>query len=293
MHRPTQKPPTPTPLPEWVVNVDPRHHGYTSYTDRSMEREQLHASIEVTPENADYMYSLYSEPKVNYQRGTRPLLETIVDRVCADCTTDLEKAVALVTWRRANYVHLGKCGLGSEEEIILGGYSMCHDASRCLIILAQVAGLGSRMIIGLNNVIPSGHTLTEICIDGQWVVFDPSPTLGWAYLVLPDGSLVNGWDLHQDPAIMERCIVHRPGPLTVTPAHYASFFGNYRLVNYTLEESARFMAQRFLRLAAAHQALANYDYQGHLIQQRFGAFVDFEESISNWVDATLGNCPKP
>ncbi len=281
--------PQPTPLPDWVVNCDPSFHAFTSYTDRSMERDQLLRSIEVTPETVKYMYSEYSPEHVTYQRGTRPLLAQIVDKVCAGCVTDREKAIALVEWRRANYTHVGKCGLGSEEEITLGGYSMCHDASRSLIILAQVAGLGSRMVIGLNDAVETGHTLTEICVDGRWTVFDPSPTLPWGWLETTDGNLLSAWDIRQQPQLLAACPRHRESKMT--DEYYGSLFANYRLVNYTLEESLAFMSLRFVRYATAAHALANYDYQGHLVQQRVGAFVNFEGSVDQWLEATLQNVP--
>jgi transglutaminase-like putative cysteine protease len=283
-----------TGMPEWCRSLDPRLHGYTSYTDRSMEKDQLDGAVEATEESVEYLYGDFTPTAVEYPRGTRPLLEMIVDRVCAGCPTPREKAIALVTWRRLNHTHLPKCGLGTEEEIILGGYSMCHDAARTLCILAQVAGLGSRLVIGLNDETSRGHTLTEVYVDDRWAIFDPTPSLPWGYLEQPDGTLASCWDLRRNPGCVARC-EHTPGSWDhggrrpMPPDEYASLFRNYRLTNYSLEDSTRFMALRFLRYVTAHKALDNYDYTGHMSNDRIAGFLDFDGSVEEWLEASLRN----
>ena len=136
-------------LPEWARNKDPHSHCYSSYMDRALEKGQLDQAVEAVDETVDALYGDFTPTTVEYQRGLRPLLERVVDEVCGDCNTDVEKAIALVRWRRANYQHIGKCGLGTEEEILLGGYSMCHDASRVLIALCQVAGIDRSKVLAI------------------------------------------------------------------------------------------------------------------------------------------------
>jgi len=274
-----------TGCPEWAKNIDPHCHGYPSYMDRAIERRQLDQCIEVTDETVDYLYNEFTPTTCAYQQGSRPLLEMIVDAVCADCSTDLQRATALVHWRRANYQHIGKCGLGTEEEILLGGYSMCHDASRCLITLCQVAGLGARMVVGLNDAERSGHTLTEVYAVGKWSLFDPSPCVPFPYYELPDGTLASGWDLRQDPTIPSRCTPEFESDLT---GRVTGFFRNYRLANYSLEESTRNMALRFLRLITAQKIVDNYDYRGHLNHEPLSAYVDLDSIVGKWVSGTMG-----
>lgn len=274
-------------LPQYAIDTDPRLHAYSSYTDRSIERKQLHDCYKVVEENHEYLYREFTPTQTDYCRGTRPLLEAIVDKVCAGCAGERAKAVALVRWRRANITHLGKCGLGTEEEILLGGYSMCHDAARTLIALCQVAGMGARMILGLNDEKHNGHTLTEVFVDGRWALFDPSPGIAWPYYELPDGSLANGWDLKQDPSIPSRCRADFDS--TLNPSE---FFRDYRVANYPLEESTRNMARRFLRLVTAFKALDNYDYTGHLTQTPVASFLDLDKTLDNWLDATMKNTPR-
>ena len=282
-----------TGMPEWSKRVNPRWHCYSSYTPgRSIELKQLDESVAAAPETVDYLYSEFTPKRVDYVRGTRPLLEMIVDAVCADCKTARDKATALVRWRRANITHLGKCGLGTEEEIILGGYSMCHDASRTLITLAQVAGLGARMVIGLNAETGGGHTLTEIFVDDKWAIFDPSACIPWPFHELPDGTLANCWDIKQDPTIPTRSrqeLVEKPRPgmkVGVTPERFAGFMCNYQLANYSLEESTRNMARRFVQLVTAKKIVDNYDYNGHLTSKRLSAFADLDQTVQDWLAAT-------
>ncbi len=269
-------------LPQYAKDTDPRLHAYSSYTDRSIERAQLHDCYKVVEETCDYLYGEFTPTTTDYRKGTRPLLEMIVDKVCAGCADDRSKAMALVRWRRANITHLGKCGLGTEEEILLGGYSMCHDASRTLIALCQVAGMGARMIIGLNDENHNGHTLTEIFVDGAWALFDPSPGIAWPYYELPDGSLANGWDIKQDPTIPARCRGDFESKLDSSV-----FFRDYRVANYSIEESTENMARRFLRLVTAFKALDNYDYTGHLTQTPIASFLDLDQSLESWLEDTL------
>jgi transglutaminase-like putative cysteine protease len=283
-------------MPEWCKTLDPRAHGYTSYTERSIEKSQLDSAIVATEESVEYLYGDFTPTKVDYPRGTRPLLEMIVEKVCDGCQTAREKAIALVTWRRMNHTHLGKCGLGTEEEIILGGYSMCHDAARTMCILAQVAGLGARLVIGLNDETKRGHTLTEVHVDGGWAIFDPTPSLPWGYLERPDGTLASGWDVRQNPACVGRCEPtsgnsKTPGTGGMEPAEYASLLRNYRLTNYFLEDSTRFMAMRFLRYVTAHKALDNYDYTGHMANARIAEFLDLDMGLEEWIEASLDNMP--
>jgi len=278
-------------LPDWAKAQDPRAHCYSSYTDRSIERLQLDEAVEANAETADYLYSDFTSPTVTYPRGTRPLLETIVERVCQDLETGRDRAIALVRWRRANYTHVPRCGLGTEEEIILGGYSMCHDASRTLIALCQVAGLGARMVIGLNAERKSGHTLAEVFVDGRWALFDPTPTLPWAFCRHRDGTFLSAWDLRQDSELLAQCETEFPVADPASIDRYASFFSDYRLANYSLEESTRNMATRFLRLIAAQKIVENYDYQGHLSQKRLSAFTDLDAVVDDWLSATLSPDP--
>jgi hypothetical protein len=275
-------------LPRWAKEADPHRHAYSSYMDRAIERRQLDGAIEAVDATVDYLYGEFTPETCRYVSGTRPLLEMIVDTVCRGCKTDQERAVRLVRWRRANYQHVNKCGLGSEEEILLGGYSMCHDASRSLIALCQVAGMGARMIIGLNDKERSGHTLTEVFVSGKWSVFDPSPCIPFAFYRLPDGTLASAWDIRKDPEIPLRC---KPEFASPRVGIVGSYFRNYRLANYSLEESTRNMAVRFLRLVAAQKIVENYDYTGHLNHPPLSAFADLDKMLRKWVRGTLA--PRP
>ena len=273
-----------TGCPQWVLVDDPHRHTYTSYMPRSVERKQLNECIEAVPETVDYLYNKFTPTTTNYVRGSRPMIEAVVDAVCAKCKTPREKAKALVRWRRANYQHVGKCGLGSEEEILLGGYSMCHDASRTMIVLAQVAGLGARMIIGLDNKAKSGHTLTEVYVGDQWAIMDPSPCIPFPYYEMPDGSMLNAWDIRQHPEKMKKC---KPDYQSALIERLPGLFSNYRLANYTIEESTANMHRRFLRLVMAAKIVENYDYMGHMNHKPPSAYADLDKVFTDWLKGAL------
>lgn len=267
--------------PEAWKNGDPHLHSYNSYFDRSLEKRQLDASIHANEETVDYLYSSFTAESATHQKGIRPLLEKIVDTVCADSSDNVSKAKALVRWRRANIQHVAKAGLGTEEEILLGGYSMCHDASRTLIILAQIAGIGSRMIIG------SHHTYTELFVNSGWAVFDPSPTIPFAFYETGEGRLLSTWDIKQDPDLVDQCASEFvPTPL-LPIERIKSFFSDFFVTNYTLAESNAFMAQRFLRLITAHKILDNYDYRGHVAKNPVSSFVDLDDILNKWFESTM------
>lgn len=273
-------------MPDWVKQTDPRAHAWTSYLPRAMERRQLDDAIALTQETREYLYSDYTPSTCRYEPGTRPLLEAVVRHACEGCATDREKVIRLVTWRRANHTHVGKCGLGTEEEIILGGYSMCHDASRTLITLCHVAGLGARMVLGLNDKARNGHTLTEVFFDGQWALVDPSPTMPFAWCRTSDDRWLSAWDLQTEPQLVNRCEPFLPVTGSRGVDWYANLFANTRLVNYSLEESSRFMALRFTRMVTAMKVVENYDYHGHLTNKPVGFYADLDELAQQWLQGT-------
>jgi len=276
-------------LPQFARETDPKRHCYRSYMDRAVERVQLEECVKLNDETVDHLYGEFSVTTTDYVRGTRPLLEMIVDTVCADCKTDTEKAVSLVKWRRSNYRHVAKCGLGSEEEILLGGYSMCHDASRSLIVLCQVAGLGARMILGLNEEREDGHTLVEAYFGGKWALLDPSPCVPFPFYELEDGTFANSRDIQKDPTICSRC---KPDFESPHVTRIPTFFADCCIANYPIEESTRYMAIRFLRLATAMKIVENYDYTGHLCHPSPASYTDLDDILGKWVQGTMhGNPP--
>ncbi len=272
-------------LPEWAKNVDPHSHAYPSYLNRAVEKRQLDEAVELNDTTAHYLYNNFTPTQTCYEPGTRPFLEQVVQHVCDGCDSDIERALRLVMWRRANYRHVPKCGLGTEEEILLGGYSMCHDASRCLITLCQVAGMGARMIIGLNDATRSGHTLTEIYAGGKWIVLDPSAPMPFAALQLPEGTFAGARDIQLDPSIPDRCRRDNDSS-KVDNKEFAEFFTNCRLTNWSLEDSTKNMARRFVHMAAAMKVIENYDYIGHLEHQPIGAYADFDQLVTRWLNGT-------
>lgn len=74
------------------------------------------------------------------------------------------------------------------------GYGFCSHAAQALAVLAQEAGLPSRVRQARGR-----HVVAEIMIGGRWAVFDAD---GEAYYVKPDGALASADDLRQDPGLL-------------------------------------------------------------------------------------------
>ncbi len=163
----------------------------------------IDGQLPLTAQTADYIYSEQFTPRqVSYRRGSRPMLEKIVDGLVRPGMSDSEKALALMRRCRDNPAHSAVrnradfCG-GSEEELIKRGAIMCNEISRVFCCLAQVAGLPSRIY----SAHITGHMMNEVCVDGRWWWID---VMFGVYFFKPDGSPASAWDLLRDRTLIDR-----------------------------------------------------------------------------------------
>jgi hypothetical protein len=156
-------------------------------------------------ETAKYLYSDYSSPKVEYRRGTYPLIERIVARHTRGCKTDREKAVALLTKAMpAEILHPSIPPLGpdcppnrafSDEDLLKSHTGWCNEQARAYVRLCQVAGIPARMLFLFYADRKSGHVIAEFYADGRWSMADAS----WCCVFpAPDGHLMSAAECHTD-----------------------------------------------------------------------------------------------
>lgn len=159
--------------------------------------------LPLTAETADYIYSEFT-PAVApvYERGSRPLLEGIVDSLVTPQMSDREKALVLMrrcntNWQFSQLPDHQYFNGGTEEELVKRGAIMCNEISRVFAVLAQVAGLPSR--IYSSHI--TGHMMNEVYVDGKWWWID---VMFGFYYFLDDGTPASAWDLLCDPGLFDR-----------------------------------------------------------------------------------------
>jgi len=172
----------------------------------------INNQIYLCAETADYIYSDFTPTTVNYERGSRPVLDKIVDAMGVTDLPDFSKFLWLGRFVRdlpnARAWDLGREAQdgGTEEDLIQKRVSVCNEQARLMIILCQVAGLPARYVghhIG-------GHGVTEICIDGRWAYYD---IRGRFFFLNPEddavqrgepGRMASTWEVWQDTGLIRR-----------------------------------------------------------------------------------------
>jgi transglutaminase-like putative cysteine protease len=162
----------------------------------------IDSQIYLCAATAGYIYSDYTPTTVDYRKGSRPVLEKVVDGLRLAGLGDFEKFLWLGRFVRdlpdARGWDLGADAQngGTEEELIANRVVVCNEQARLMVILSQVAGLPARYV---GHHI-AGHGVTEVYVDGHWSYFD---TRGRFYRK-PDGELASTWEVWQDRGIIRR-----------------------------------------------------------------------------------------
>lgn len=154
-------------------------------------------------ETAKFLYQDYTPLKVNYKKGTFPLLEKIVAKYTAGLKSDKDKAVALLT--KAMPVLLRHPALPpykalavdrnlNDEQLVESGEAWCGEQSRVFVRLCQVAGIPARMIALFYADNKNGHSIAEFYADGHWSMADST-----YFVVFPakDGHLMSVAEVHE------------------------------------------------------------------------------------------------
>jgi hypothetical protein len=210
----------------------------------------INSQIYLCKETAAYIYSAYTPTTVNYPRGSRPVLDKIIESMGILKLGDFERMLWLMRFIRdlpaARAWDLGVDAQngGTEEELIQKRVSVCNETARLMVTLCQVAGLPARYVghhLG-------GHGVTEIYVDGHWSYCDVQQG---RFFLKKSGPLASTWEIWQKPAIIRQ----QPDWVRreVHPRHYAAgdpylvtertFFHPKEctgVVNYFIADHARF-----------------------------------------------------
>ncbi|HHN46515.1 MAG TPA: transglutaminase domain-containing protein [Planctomycetes bacterium] len=169
--------------------------------DGGVDVEIIDGQLILNDKTADYIYNGFTPLEIEYERGSRPLLEKAVSECTSSAMSGRDKVAAIMRRVRDNrdkglarpHLFYG----GTEEELLKRGALMCNEVSRLFVCLCQVAGIPAR----IHCAHISGHMMTEAYMDGQWGWVDP---MKGVMPVKDDGSPASAWELHCNPSILER-----------------------------------------------------------------------------------------
>lgn len=136
----------------------------------NVDYQRLADEILYCPQTRDYLYAAPVKPC--YEKGSRPVLEKVVEEVCLGCSSDREKALALMSYIRDLRKKVNGYDFffgGTEEELIKKGERYCERVSRLMCGLCEIAGIASRTLIHISG----GHLTNEVYIEGGWAYVDP------------------------------------------------------------------------------------------------------------------------
>ncbi len=172
----------------------------------SVDRVLMEKMVRICPETAGYLYRGYTSLANSYTMSSRPELERFLRSIGADRGSTEEKLTAIV----------GFCGSiteaasesaedllfgGTEEEIIQRGSDWCTDLARVACVLAQVAGLPSRIVFLADTTSAyRGHAIVEIHRDRVWGAVDPISTIVYQR---SDGIPVSTWEIISEPQLVD------------------------------------------------------------------------------------------
>lgn len=159
---------------------------HENYED-NVEYEHMLRQILLCDATREYLYGAAPDP-VRYVKGTRPMLEKVVEETTAGCKTDREKVLALLCFVRDNYKKDfgGEQSFfgGTEEDLIKKHEWGCEHVARLMIGLCEIAGYPGRIVFH----IAAGHITCEIYLEGKWAYFDPRCGL---FYLWEDGSFMS------------------------------------------------------------------------------------------------------
>ena len=206
----------------------------------NVEYERLFHQTLLCPETEEYLYR--TPAPTAYEWGSRPILEVEVERATKGCTTETEKALALMCYIRDlkekshgyDYFYGG-----TEEDLIKKGERYCERVARLMCGLCDIVGLPARVIFHLSG----GHLTSEVFADGKWRYIDPR--FGLFYLD-ESGELMSVAEIMKNPEVIfnQPKWVYDYGSREYTPEFMAEenyekylrpgeiqLFGDYRLAD--------------------------------------------------------------
>ncbi len=156
----------------------------------------------------------------------------ILETCLAGKSTAEEKALSLWNFVCKNRSHDWPSHPGNEafdpvKLVSVYGYGFCSHAAKALAILAQNAGLESRV-----RQAKSQHVVCEILIDGHWAMFDPD---GEVFYRFEDGRIASVEDIAQSPQLL----LSTQSPI-YSVEKLQDIFTNHVFITTPLEKFARF-----------------------------------------------------
>lgn len=110
------------------------------------------------------MLDTFSSSDLSFIRETSNFI--VLDR-----TTDEERVVSLMNWTHYHMIFTQNETLHNPVTLIRERKGMCDEYSLVLIAMASSLGYDGRLVRLTGD---GGHFVTEILINGTWVVFDPT-----------------------------------------------------------------------------------------------------------------------
>lgn len=202
-----------------------------------------------------YLYTEYTPLETGYSPGSRPVLERVVAKVTDSAMGEREKALALLAWVRdlpdLQPPAREKFHGGTEEEVIEARSSLCGNQARLFAVLAQVAGIPSRIALhygtpDTRGKMLSGHAVNELYIEGRWAYLD----IRGKYFEWPGGRIASTLDLVRFPELTldQPRRVHamvREGYALADSLQFFTGRSVTRLCNYFARERERYDFRRF------------------------------------------------
>jgi hypothetical protein len=169
-----------------------------------LDRWQANRFIVYRPETAKFLYAEYTPLKVNYRKGTCPLIEKTAEECTRNAKTDTEKAVAMLTQvfgTRLKHPTVVPKGPNvpanrdaTDDQLLASGCGWCNEQARVFVRLCQSCNIPARIIHLFYADDKTGHTVAEFYADGRWVMADASYVC-----VFPgkDGRLMSAVQCHE------------------------------------------------------------------------------------------------
>ncbi len=125
-----------------------------------------------------WFYRNFTVPRTFYRKGSRLVLEEFLEsREClaADPRERAFRVIRAVSETIRHFSRLGVAGPPdralSEEGLLQSREGWCNEQARVLAVLSQIAGVPARLVFGaMPNA--QGHVLTELFLEGKWVLVD-------------------------------------------------------------------------------------------------------------------------
>jgi hypothetical protein len=177
----------------------------------SVDHKLMDTAIKLCPDTVEYLYSFFTPLRVTYKKGSRIVLEQIIESIRPKDFI-LEQMISAVVeytsqlYKKASVNFNDIIFGGTEESIIKRGSDWCTDLSRVACILYQVVGCSSRIVYLFDtDHAYSGHAIIELYIYGNWGAIDP--TAGIQYMK-PDGTTASVWDLMNNAELFKQIEGH-------------------------------------------------------------------------------------